>query len=253
MGARLSVTVDVDGAAGLPDGGAGYEHRLSCWSERTYGLGAGLARILSVLAEFEAHATFYVPGVTAERHPDEIGALARTRHELGHHGYTHRFPCALPDAAQRAEIADGSRALAAVTGCTPRGYRAPGWELTRTTLDALGAAGFDWDSSLMGDDRPYALPAAGRRLVELPVHWTLDDAPHFAHTTDPAGLLTVWLAELAAAHHEDRHVTVTCHPEILGRAHRVDVLRRLLDAAAADGIACVTHGEVAAAVMATAE
>jgi len=250
MAAQLSITVDVDGAAGLPDGGAGYEHRLSCRSERTYGLTAGLPRILGVLDEFDARATFYVPGVTAERHARELAALARTRHELGHHGHTHRFPCALDDAAQRAEIADGSRALEQVTGRTPRGYRAPGWELTRVTLDALGSAGFAYDSSLMGDDRPYTVEAAGRRLVELPVHWALDDAPHFAHATDPAGLLTVWLAELAAAHREDRHLTVTCHPEILGRAHRVDVLRRLLDAAAAGDIAVVTHGEVAAAVAA---
>ena len=79
MPAQLSITVDVDGAAGLPGGGAGYEHRLSCWSERTYGLVAGLPRILEVLDEFDARATFYVPGVTAERHPDEIAALAGQR------------------------------------------------------------------------------------------------------------------------------------------------------------------------------
>jgi peptidoglycan/xylan/chitin deacetylase (PgdA/CDA1 family) len=250
MATQLSITVDVDGAAGLPGGGAGYEHRLSCWSERTYGLAAGLPRILAALEEVGARATFYVPGITAERHPDEIGALAGTKHELGHHGHTHRFPCDLDDAAQRAEIADGSHALAAVTGRTPRGYRAPGWELTRATLDALGDAGFTFDSSLMGDDRPYLIEAGGRQLVELPVHWALDDAPHFAHTTDPAALCAVWLAELGAACSEDRHMTVTCHPEILGRAHRVDVLRRLLDAAVRDEVAIVTHGEVAAVVAA---
>src|SRR6185295_7205718 len=85
----LSITVDVDGAAGLPDGGVGYTHRLSRVSERTYGLRAGLPRILAVLDEFGVRATFYVPGVTAERHPDELRSLAR--HELGHHGHTHRF------------------------------------------------------------------------------------------------------------------------------------------------------------------
>ena len=86
----------------------------------------------------------------------------------------------------------------------------------------------------------------------MPVHWALDDAPHFAHTTDPAGLLGVWLDELALAGREDRHVTITCHPEILGRGHRVDVLRRLLDAAASDGVRSVPHGEVAEAVAAAA-
>jgi peptidoglycan/xylan/chitin deacetylase (PgdA/CDA1 family) len=249
---QLSITIDVDGAAGLPGGGIGFEQRLSCWSERTYGLTAGLPRILDALDEFEARATFYVPGVTAERHPDEIAALAGTHHELAHHGHTHRLPCRLDAVTQRREITDGTRALERVTGLTPRGYRAPGWELTRATLDALGAAGFAFDSSLMGDDRPYLVEASGRTLVELPVHWALDDAPHFAHTTDATGLLAVWLDELAVARREDRHLTITCHPEILGRGHRVDVLRRLLDAAAADGLRSVPHGEVAATVSAAA-
>ncbi len=239
MTGSLSVTVDVDGAAGLPGGGAGLEHRLSRVSEREYGLLRGLPRILDVLDEFAVRATFYVVGVTAERHPDEVRALV-PRHELGHHGHTHRFPSELSEAEQRAELSD---ALQAVTGVAPAGYRAPGWELTAATLDALGDGGFAWDSSLMGDDRPYA--AGG--LVELPVHWALDDAPHFAHTTDTAGLLATWRAELCAARREGRHTTITCHPEILGRACRIDVLRRVLDAAAGLELATVAHGEVAAA------
>jgi len=234
----LSITVDVDGAAGLPDGGAGYAHRLSRVSERTYGLRAGLPRILAVLDEFGVRATFYVPGVTAERHPDEIAALSR--HEVGHHGHTHRFPHTLSAADQRAEISDGLAVLGEVAG-----YRAPGWELTGVTLAAIAAAGLAFDSSLMGDDRPYALECG---LLELPVHWALDDAPHFEHTTDPAGLLAVWRAELCAARAEDRHTTITCHPEILGRAHRVDVLRRVLDAALGLELPIVTHGDVASAV-----
>jgi peptidoglycan-N-acetylglucosamine deacetylase len=248
MAAQLSVTVDVDGAAGLPGGGAGWEHRLSSWSERTYGLRRGLPRILDVLDEFGVTATFYVPGVTAQRHPDELAGLAATRHEIAHHGHTHRRPDELDASEQRAEIADGVRALQAVTGRTPAGYRAPGWELTPATLDELVAVGFAYDSSLMGDDRPYVMEGAAGSVVELPVHWALDDAPHFAHTTDVGGLLTTWIAELIAARREDRHTTITCHPEIVGRAHRIDVVRRLLDAAAGQGIACVPHGDVARAL-----
>ena len=250
MSAALSITVDVDGPAGLPGGGAGYEHRLSSWSERTYGVTRGLERILGVLDEFGAAATFYVPGVMAERHASEVATLARTRHEVGHHGHAHRRPDELDPQAQRRDVVDGCQALEAATGQAPRGYRAPGWELTACTLAALGDCGFAFDSSLMGDDRPYLVRAGERTIVELPVHWALDDAPHFAHTTDVRGLLAVWLAELAAARLEDRHTTVTCHPEILGRAHRVDVLRRLLDAAAAQSIPCLRHGDVARTVSA---
>jgi peptidoglycan/xylan/chitin deacetylase (PgdA/CDA1 family) len=250
VSAALSITVDVDGAAGLPRGGAGYEHRLSSWSERTYGITRGLERILEVLDEFDASATFYVPGITAERHPDEVAALAATRHEIGHHGQSHRRPDELDARAQRFDVIEGLRALQSVTGRSPQGYRAPGWELTTCTLDVLGEYGFAFDSSLMGDDRPYLIKAGDRTIVELPVHWALDDAPHFAHTTDPAGLLATWCAELEAARRESRHTTVTCHPEILGRAHRIDVLRRLLDVAASQAIPCLKHGDAARSLLA---
>jgi peptidoglycan/xylan/chitin deacetylase (PgdA/CDA1 family) len=245
----LSVTVDVDGPAGLPGGGAGHEHLLSSWSERTYGIARGLGRILDVLDEFDVAATFYVPGITAESHPDEVEALAATRHEIGHHGHLHRRPDELDARAQRLDVVEGCRTLEDITGRTPRGYRAPGWELTACTLAVLGGQGFEFDSSLMGDDRPYLVDAGGRTIVELPVHWALDDAPHFAQTTDPRGLLAVWRAELAAARRECRLTTVTCHPEILGRAHRVDVLRRLLEEAAALSMPCLRHGDAAGSLV----
>ena len=248
MSAGLSITVDVDGAAGLPNGGAGHEHRLSSWSERTYGIDRGLLRILEVLDEFGTTGTFYVPGITALRHRDAIAALAGTRHEIGHHGHTHRRPDQLSHADQRGEIAAGIDALTEVTGRPPAGYRAPGWELTPQTLEAVCAHGLAYDSSLMGDDRPHVVESPAGRVVELPVHWALDDAPHFAHTTDVSALLSTWLAELFSAKRERRHTTITCHPEILGRAYRVDVLRRLLDAAAGRQIECVPHRDVAALV-----
>jgi peptidoglycan/xylan/chitin deacetylase (PgdA/CDA1 family) len=239
----LAITVDVDGEAGLPDGGRGYEQRLSSRSERTYGLLRGLPRILAVLAELDAPATFYVPGVTAQRHPDEVGAIAAAGHEIAHHGHTHRRPDGLTPAEQRAEIADGIASLAGIAG-VPRGYRAPGWELTPVTLELLVEHGFGYDSSLMGDDRPH--PIAAGALVELPVHWSLDDAPHFAATTDPAGLMHVWCDEVALAAAERRPITLTLHPEILGRPHRADVLRRVLELARRRALTPITHGALAA-------
>ena len=244
MAGQLSVTVDVDGAAGLPGGGAGWEHRLTSWSERTYGLLRGLPRILDVLAEFDAPATWYVPGVTAQRHPDEIRAVVAAGHELAHHGHTHRRPDTLSEAEQRAEITDGAEALAAAAGAPPRGYRAPGWELTPATLRALGELGFTHDSSLMGDDRPYPVPTGRGALWELPVHWSLDDAPHFARGGDPALLAEIWRAELGAAQAEEGHVTFTLHPEILGRPHRVGVLERLIDEAQARGAWLAPHAAI---------
>jgi peptidoglycan/xylan/chitin deacetylase (PgdA/CDA1 family) len=241
---QLALTIDVDGEAGLAAPGAGHRDLLTSRSERLYGIARGLPRILDALDEFDVRATFYVPGATALRHRDEIAALAASRHEVGHHGFRHLRPDTMDAAEQRADVADGLAALEDVTGARPRGYRAPGWELTPVTLSALVEHGLAYDSSLMGDDRPYRVGD----LVELPVHWTLDDAPHFARFLDPAALLSVWRGELRAAAEESRLVTITVHPEIVGRPHRVDLLRRLLVDAGALGATCVTHADAALAV-----
>jgi peptidoglycan/xylan/chitin deacetylase (PgdA/CDA1 family) len=242
----VAITIDVDGEAGLPDGGRGYEHRLSSRSERLYGLRRGLPRILALLAEESAAATFFIPGVTAERHRDELLGIVEAGHEVGHHGHAHRRLDAMSDAEQRADLDEGGAAIRALASAAPRGYRAPCWELTPLTLRLLGERGFAYDSSLMGDDRPYLVRAGPRELVELPVHWSLDDAPHFAATTDAGGLTRVWCDELALAVREHRPITFTLHPDILGRPHRVDVLRRLLDAARTLGCEPVTLDALAA-------
>ena len=111
MSAALSITVDVDGAAGLPSGGAGYEHRLSAWSERTYGITRGLERIFDVLDEFDVAATFYVPGVVAERHHSEVAALARdAARGLSPRAAPTAGPDELDPHAQRRDVYDGCRA-----------------------------------------------------------------------------------------------------------------------------------------------
>jgi peptidoglycan-N-acetylglucosamine deacetylase len=232
----IAITVDVDGEAGLGDG---FASRLSSRSERVYGLVRGLPRVLGVLDEFGAAATFYFPGVTALAWPDEVREVLARGHEIGHHGHTHTRPDLVADA--RAEIVDGLEALRSL-GADVRGYRAPCWELSPATLSEL-AGRFAWDSSLMGDDRPYVLDCG---LIELPVHWSLDDAPYFPG--DVRALEHAWRSELAVAAAEVRPLTFTLHPEILGRPSRIDVLRRILDDARRLGIPAITHAALARAV-----
>ncbi|MGL4523475.1 MAG: polysaccharide deacetylase family protein [Bacilli bacterium] len=43
--------------------------------------------VLRVLAEHNAHATFFVSGSWAERHPDELRSIARAGHDIGTIGY----------------------------------------------------------------------------------------------------------------------------------------------------------------------
>ena len=104
------------------------------------------------------------------------------------------------------------------------------------TLSLLPELGFVWDSSLMADERPYRLG----ELVELPVHWRLDDVPYWLAYRDPREVLAIWTAE---HDHADGHITYTIHPEHTGRGHRLTLLDGLLDHIGPT----ITHGHAAAA------
>ena len=247
----VSVTVDVDGTYGLPGGGAGSEARLTSRSERRYGVLRGVPRLLSILSGAGVTGTFYVPGAVAAEHPETVGAIVAGGHEIGHHGHRHRRPDELGDAEQQYELQAGLEALTTAVGERPTGYRAPEWELTPYTLDALAGLGLSHESSLMSSDHPFRVSSGSGSLIELPVHWSLDDAPHFDRGGDPDTLSATWHAELDMARAEGRHVTFTMHPEILGRPHRACVLERLVERALADGAWIAPHREVAAHVAAS--
>ncbi|MDA0181310.1 polysaccharide deacetylase [Solirubrobacter phytolaccae] len=249
----ISLTFDVDAESGWLGEDPAYKDRLSTLSEARYGITRGLPRILSTLAKHDIKATFYVPGYTAELHRDAIKRIAAEGHEIGHHGYLHLRSDGATEAQQREEIERGTAALVQTIGQTPIGYRSPSWELTPITLQLLREHGFTYDSSLMGDDRPYLL---GNDLIELPVHWSLDDWPHLHWKpgrgdafTAPEAFLDTWLKEFESAHQERRHLTYTMHPEVIGRGHRIALIDRLIDEIKqrAD-VWFATHADVAAFV-----
>jgi polysaccharide deacetylase family protein (PEP-CTERM system associated) len=114
---------------------------------------ANTRRLLDLLAERGTHATFFVLGWVADRHPDLVREIAAAGHEVGSHGYAHRLlrhqtPAEFTDDLARSLVAI-RRALGADD--VPIGYRAPGFSLTdgtRWALDALRAQGIRYDSSL---------------------------------------------------------------------------------------------------------
>ena len=82
-------------------------------------------------------------------------------------------------------------------------------------------------------------------MVEVPVYWALDDWPQFEPgpsrdgLAPPSKVLEIWLGELDYAwrHAPGGLLTVTMHPECIGRGHRMAMLESFIDAAAAlDGV-----------------
>jgi peptidoglycan/xylan/chitin deacetylase (PgdA/CDA1 family) len=246
----VCLTFDVDAEAGLAAELDAHRERLSTVSEREFSVRRGLPRILELLGEHGLRATFYVPGATAQRHPEAIRALVDAGHEVAHHGHDHLASHELDAARQAAEIDEGLAALHPFLG-DAFGYRSPAWELTPETADLLVARSFAYDSSLMADDRPYWLHAGGGRILELPIHWSLDDYIWFGmgrgtQPTASSAWLEAWTDELASAADDDRPTTLTFHPEVIGRGYRALALGRLLAQLASTGARVLTHGELAA-------
>jgi peptidoglycan/xylan/chitin deacetylase (PgdA/CDA1 family) len=248
----VCLTFDVDAEAGLAGELAAHRQRLSSLSEREFGVRRGLPRILELLGEHRLRATFYVPGATALRHAEAIHSILDAGHEVGHHGHHHLVSHALDAAGQAAEIDEGLAALRPFLGDAV-GYRSPAWELTPETAALLVARGFSHDSSLMADDRPYWVDAGQGSILELPIHWSLDDVVWFgmgrdSRATAASAWLEAWTGELASAARDGRATTLTFHPEVIGRGYRALALERLLAQLTSIGATALTHGELAARV-----
>lgn len=252
----VSLTFDVDAEAGWLGVGESYARRLTTLSEARYGIVRGTPRLLAVLARHQIRGTFFVPGLTAELHRGTVQAILDAGHEVAHHGHMHLRSDKVSAQEQREEIERGLSALVTAGAPTPVGYRSTSWEMTPETFDLLLEHGFDYDSSCMGDDRPYWETWAGRRILELPVHWSLDDWPRFGWTidrggnvADPGQLYNSWLAEYEVARAERRCITYTTHPEVIGRGERFRSFERLVtDLASREGIWFAPLAEVASHV-----
>jgi polysaccharide deacetylase family protein (PEP-CTERM system associated) len=139
-------------------------------------------RLLDVLRAYRVQATFFVLGYVADQHPALVEQIAADGHEIGVHGYFHRFVYRLtPDEFAR-ELERSVQAVERITGETPVGHRAPYFSVNASTpwvFDRLEAAGFGYDSSVFPAPKTllYGYPHArrfphrvdGHRLVEFPL------------------------------------------------------------------------------------
>lgn len=205
-------------------------------SQGQFGARRGLRRVVSLLDRHGIPATFFVPSVSLRLNPDQVDLIqASGRHEFGVHGWVHELNTRLDSATERELVERALSEMEELTGTRPVGYRAPSWNFSPHTLGIIRDLGFLYDSSLMADDRPYELVSHGEPtgMVELPVHWILDDAPLFDPLGDryasPREVLRVWKDEFDMAWEEGTTFVLTMHPHIIGHRSRILALRELVE------------------------
>ena len=231
------LSFDVDAESAILAADRSYAEHAMVMTHQAFGPLVGVPRLLDLLADYSLPATFFIPGLTAERYPETVERIAEAGHEIGHHSYSHRSAVDLSEAEERADF---ERALAALDrlGVRPSGHRAALWEASWRTPGLVAEHGLLYDSSLMDADRPYRLVTEHGPIAELPPHWALDDWEQYAYLPRPdigsviesplkAG--EMWRAELDAMRRHRCLFMLTCHPFLSGRASRVEALRGLIE------------------------
>lgn len=127
--------------------------------------------VLDLLSEYDVMATFFVVGEIAHDHPDLVARIARSGHEIGSHGHTHRPLFELDREEFSSELDRSTATLREATGTTPVGFRAPNFSVTPQTqwaVEALEAAGYQYDSSVFPVRTPmYGVSGAPLRPYPL--------------------------------------------------------------------------------------
>ncbi len=238
-GARIAVmlTFDFDAETVWLSRDPDNARRPGLLSQGTYGARVGVPKILETLRDEAVKATFFVPGWTVENHPGRAGMILGEGHEIGHHSYSHRAVDLDSPDQEVEEMEKGLDALKRVLGVVPKGYRSPSGETSDNLVALLHRHGFLYDSSLMTDINPYRLSLAdgGRGPVELPWHWSLDDAPHALFSVArprpifPNGhLREVFQEEFREIYRWGGLYNLVMHPQISGRPSRVALLREMI-------------------------
>lgn len=213
-----------------------------------------IRRLLPLLEKYGVRSTFFVPGHSALAFPEPTRMIAAAGHEIGHHGWVHESPNSLTPEEERDVMEKGLEALDRVCKVRPVGYRSPSWDNSEATVPLLLEYGFEYESSLMGGDfEPYWCRIGdefstteeyrwGRPvdLVEVPVAWHLDDWIQFEFTVSPAGIVPgnsppssveqIWRGEFDYLYQEvgSGLLTITMHPQAIGRGHRMLFLERFI-------------------------
>ena len=132
------------------------------WDRLESRVTGNVARLLDLLARYEARATFFVLGWVAERHPEMVRRIARGGHEVASHGWDHARVTEQTPVTFRDSLRRTKDVLQDLTGAHVLGYRAPSFSIVpgrEWALDVLIEEGYRYDSSLFPVRRPgYGYP-----------------------------------------------------------------------------------------------
>jgi polysaccharide deacetylase family protein (PEP-CTERM system associated) len=141
------------------------------------------AKLLSILEEGNARATFFTLGWVARKYPKLIREIADRHHEVACHSNVHRSVYALSPDEFREDTIQAKKLLEDIIGVPVCGYRAPSFSITRDCLwayEILVELGFSYDSSVFpikhpnygwprGPRFPFTVKTGSGSMIEFPM------------------------------------------------------------------------------------
>ncbi len=223
----------------------GIEIPYADWDKFEDRIEAAGDKLLKILDDNNAKATFFMLGYVAEKHPHIVKRIEAEGHEIGTHGFSHTLIYQQEPELFRSELTRAISFLEDLTGRQVLGHRAPFFSITKDSLwalDILGELGIKYDSSIFpvlnyrygianAPRFPYKIRRDNFELVEFPIS-TLK-LPGFTMPISGGAYFRIYpyqltRAAIKAVNRSGEPVTFYLHPWELDPGHpRIDVPRRI--------------------------
>ena len=224
---------------------------------RDYGNRVGVWRLLDLFDELALPASVLVNSSIYGYCPEVMAAVRARGDEVVGHGRTNsERQGILPEAEERALIAETTPVIAAAEGTLPKGWLGPWISQSRVTPDLLAEAGYGYVLDWCQDDQPIWFSTRdGGRILSVPYPQELNDIPAIVARKDSASQFADMIIDnldemLEQAVSGPLVMGIAFHPYIVGQPYRLRHLRGALRHVAArrEGLWFTTAGAIAAHV-----
>lgn len=121
------------------------------WDTRDCRVERNVDRILEMLSQSDAKATFFTLGWVAQRYPAMVRRIVERGHELASHGHAHHRASEQSPEEFFADISRAKSILEDYSGVSVRGYRAPSFSIgagNTWAFECIQRAGYSYSSSI---------------------------------------------------------------------------------------------------------